>query len=72
MTMESLPPENMSVGTLELGRHLAEDVDRLGLEGPEMRQAVMARSGRRRAVRTLGVSHRARCRQQTLPFVFPR
>ena len=32
-------------GTLELGRHLAEDVDRLRLEGAQIRQAVMARPG---------------------------
>ena len=31
-TIESLPPLNSSTGSLELGRHLPEDVDRLGLE----------------------------------------
>ena len=31
-TIESLPPVNSSTGSLQLGRHLADDVDRLGLE----------------------------------------
>ena len=31
-TIESLPPENMQHGPLELGRDLAEDVHGLGLE----------------------------------------
>ena len=36
MTIESLPPENSSTGPLELGRDLAHDVDRFGLEGAEV------------------------------------
>ena len=47
MTMESLPPENSS-RALELGRHLPEDVDGLGLEGAEVGQAVVPVPGRRR------------------------
>ena len=56
---------------LELGRHLAEDVDRLGLEGPQMRQAVMARSGRRHAVRAAGLSHRPRVSPTDPPLRLP-
>ena len=67
MTMESLPPENSSDRALELGRHLAEDVDGLRLQG-----AAGATGGSgpcavpAHAVRpSAGVSHHARCRQRT-------
>ena len=39
--MESLPPENISDRLLELGRDLAEDVDRLRLELVELAQLVV-------------------------------
>jgi hypothetical protein len=35
-TIESLPPEKSSTGPLELGGHLAHDVDGLGFEDLEM------------------------------------
>ena len=38
--MESLPPENSSTGALELGRGLADDVDRLRLERVEVAEQV--------------------------------
>ena len=38
-TIESLPPLNSSTGPLELGGDLAHDVDRLGLERAQLRQA---------------------------------
>ena len=47
MTIESLPPENSSTGPLELGRDLTDDVDGLGLEGPQVGELV----GRGHAVR---------------------
>ena len=45
MTIESLPPENSRHGPLELGRHLADDVDRLGLERPQVGQLVGGHQG---------------------------
>jgi hypothetical protein len=41
MTMESLPPLNIRTGTLELGRDLADDVDRLRLELVKLGQPVV-------------------------------
>ena len=43
ITIESLPPENSSTGPLELRRDLADDVDRLGLERPQVREFVRRR-----------------------------
>ena len=34
-TIESLPAENSSTGSLQFGDHLADDVHRLGLQQPE-------------------------------------
>ena len=55
ITIESLPPENSSTGPLELCGHLADDVDRLGLQRPQMAELVAPRFelGRRRAHRYL-------------------
>ena len=42
MTIESLPPEKQQHRPLELGGHLADDVDGLGLERAQMAQLVLA------------------------------
>ena len=41
MTMESLPPENIPDGLLELGCDLTKDVDRLGLQLVELAEPVV-------------------------------
>ena len=44
ITIESLPPENSSAGLRALGHHLAQDVDRFGLEPVEVRMTRRARA----------------------------
>ena len=58
-------------GALELRRHLTEDVDRLGLERAEVRQAVAPGSAARRALLLAGVAHHTWCRQRTVSSLSP-
>ena len=43
MTTESLPPEKSSTGSLEPGRYLPDDVDRLRLQGAQVGKFVGGR-----------------------------
>ncbi len=45
ITIESLPPENSSTGRSSSADHLADDVDRLRLQGLQLGQPVSRRSG---------------------------
>ena len=60
-----LAPREEEHGALELGRHLAEDVDGLGLERAQVRQAVMA-GARPHAVASTLVSNQVLSPQRAL------
>ncbi len=71
-----LAPREQQRRPLELGRHLPEDVDGLGLEGAQVRQAVVARCPARAAGAAVGPPSGGRSQPPRavpptdLPFVF--